>query len=91
MSLHGSSWIDRCRTPSIESTFGCMSRQNPSDHVPPAERRARAEWLSLLARLRAADGDDARLLRVRHAIASGEFQVDARAIAERLIARLLVS
>jgi anti-sigma28 factor (negative regulator of flagellin synthesis) len=45
----------------------------------------------LLARLQAADGGDVRLLRVRHAIASGEFQVDARAIAERLIARLLVS
>jgi len=67
-----------------------MSRENSSDHVPPAERRARAEWQSLLARLQAADGG-VRLLRVRHAIASGEFQVDARAIAERLIARLLVS
>jgi anti-sigma28 factor (negative regulator of flagellin synthesis) len=91
MSLHGSSWIDGCRTSSIESTFGCMSTENSSDHVPPAERRARAEWQSLLARLQAADGGDVRLLRVRHAIASGEFQVDARAIAERLIARLLVS
>jgi len=45
----------------------------------------------LLARLQATDGGDVRLLRVRHAIASGEFHVDARAIAERLIARLLVS
>jgi anti-sigma28 factor (negative regulator of flagellin synthesis) len=68
-----------------------MSIEHPTDPVPPTERRARAEWQSLLARLQAADGGDVRLLRVRHAIASGEFQVDARAIAERLIARLLVS
>jgi anti-sigma28 factor (negative regulator of flagellin synthesis) len=68
-----------------------MSINHPTDPIPPAERRARAEWQSLLSRLRAGDGGDARLLRVRHAIASGEFQVDARAIAERLIARLLVS
>ncbi|MGE5161288.1 MAG: flagellar biosynthesis anti-sigma factor FlgM [Betaproteobacteria bacterium] len=68
-----------------------MSSKHPTDPLPPAQRRARAEWQALLARLQAADGGDARLLRVRHAIASGEFQVDARAIAERLIARLLVS
>lgn len=68
-----------------------MSKAYPTDPVPPAERRARAEWQSLLARLQAADGSNVRLLRVRHAIASGEFQVDARAIAERLISRLLVS
>jgi anti-sigma28 factor (negative regulator of flagellin synthesis) len=68
-----------------------MSINHPTDPIPPGERRARAEWQSLLSRLQAADGGDARLLRVRHAIASGEFQVDARAIAERLIARLLVS
>jgi len=68
-----------------------MSIEQPTDPVPPAERQAHAEWQSLLARLKATDGGDVRLLRVRHAIASGEFQVDARAIAERLIARLLVS
>jgi len=68
-----------------------MSKAHPTDPAPPAERRARAEWQSLLARLQAANGGDVRLLRVRHAIASGEFQVDARAIAERLISRLLVS
>ena len=68
-----------------------MSIEHPTDPVPPAERRARAELQALLARLQAGDGADVRLLRVRHAIASGEFQVDARAIAERLIARLLVS
>lgn len=68
-----------------------MSIEQPTDPVPSAEGCARAEWQSLLARLQAGDGGDARLWRVRHAIASGEFQVDARAIAERLIARLLVS
>ncbi|HET9025279.1 MAG TPA: flagellar biosynthesis anti-sigma factor FlgM [Burkholderiaceae bacterium] len=67
-----------------------MSNEHRIDHVPSAEYRARAEWQSLLARLQA-DGGNVRLQRVRHAIASGEFQVDARAIAERLIARLLVS
>jgi len=76
---------------SIEATRGCMSIEQPTEPVPPAERHARAEWQSLLVRLQAAEGGDVRLLRVRHAIASGEFQVDARAIAERLIARLLVS
>jgi anti-sigma28 factor (negative regulator of flagellin synthesis) len=55
-----------------------------------ADGPAEDEWRSLLARMRAA-GDDDRLQRVRHAIASGEFQVDARAIAERLISRLLMS
>ncbi len=68
-----------------------MSKAQTTDQLPPAERRARAEWQALLTRLRAADGGDVRLLRVRHAIARGEFQVDARAIAERLISRLLVS
>jgi Anti-sigma-28 factor, FlgM len=91
MSLHGSSRTNGCRISAIESTFGGMSNAHPTDPAPPAERRARAEWQSLLARLQGADGGDVRLLRVRHAIASGEFQVDARAIAERLISRLLVS
>jgi anti-sigma28 factor (negative regulator of flagellin synthesis) len=68
-----------------------MSEAQTTDPLPPADRRARAEWQALLARLRASDGGDVRLLRVRHAIACGEFQVDARAIAERLISRLLVS
>ena len=76
--------------PSNRLSAACPRNTRPIT-VPPAERRARAEWQSLLARLQAGDGGDVRLLRVRHAIASGEFQVDARAIAERLIARLLVS
>ncbi len=56
-----------------------------------AEGRAREELESLLQRMRSTgDGND-RLQRMRHAIASGEFHGDARAIAERLIARLLTS
>lgn len=64
---------------------------HPNDDLSPDERRARTECQALMTRLQSADHADARLQRVRHAIASGEFQVDARAIAERLIARLLVS
>jgi anti-sigma28 factor (negative regulator of flagellin synthesis) len=64
---------------------------HPIDDLSPDERRARTECQALMARLQSVDHADARLQRVRHAIASGEFQVDARAIAERLIARLLVS
>lgn len=71
-----------------ESISRAMSEPHPINQVTPAERHALAEWQSLLTRLNATD---ARLRRVRHAIASGEFQVDARAIAERLISRLLSS
>ncbi len=68
-----------------------MSDHRECDPAPSANGRAGDEWQSLLQRMRAAgDGDD-RLQRLRLAIASGEFQVDARAIAERLISRLLVS
>jgi anti-sigma28 factor (negative regulator of flagellin synthesis) len=75
----------------IESTSSTMSSQHPIDQTSSAERHARAEWQSLLTRLNATDAPGTRLQRVRHAIASGEFQVDARAIAERLISRLLAS
>jgi anti-sigma28 factor (negative regulator of flagellin synthesis) len=68
-----------------------MRSEHPADQQAALETRALAEWESLLVRLRAAGAGDARLQRVRHAIASGEFQVDARAIAGRLIARFLVS
>ena len=68
-----------------------MRHEHPTHLEAAIERRALAEWESLLVRLRAAGAGDARLQRVRHAIASGEFQVDARAIAGRLIARFLVS
>ncbi len=68
-----------------------MPSHPPCDPIPPAESRARDEWQSLLQRMRSASDGEDRLQRVRHAIASGEFQVDANAIAERLIARLLMS
>jgi anti-sigma28 factor (negative regulator of flagellin synthesis) len=68
-----------------------MRDEHPTDLDAAIERRARAEWESLLVRLRAAGAADARLERVRHAIARGEFQVDARAVAGRLIARFLAS
>ncbi|MGZ8272552.1 MAG: flagellar biosynthesis anti-sigma factor FlgM [Burkholderiaceae bacterium] len=68
-----------------------MRNEHPTEQDAAIDRRARAEWESLLVRLRAATAADARLERVRHAIASGEFQVDARAIAGRLIARFLTS
>lgn len=68
-----------------------MRNGHLTDQDAGVERRARAEWESLLLRLRAAGAGDVRLERVRHAIASGEFQVDARAIARRLIARFLTS
>jgi anti-sigma28 factor (negative regulator of flagellin synthesis) len=75
----------------IESNFRAMSNHQPRNPKSSAEAQARAEWQSLLQRMRAAgDGDD-RLQRMRNAIASGEFQVDAHAIAERLISRLLMS
>jgi anti-sigma28 factor (negative regulator of flagellin synthesis) len=68
-----------------------MRDERPTHQDAAIERRARAEWESLLVRLRAAAAGDVRLERVRHAIANGEFQVDARAVAGRLIARFLAS
>ena len=68
-----------------------MRNEHPTDQAAAVEHRAQAEWKALLARLRAAGAADVRVERVRHAIASGEFQVDARAIAGRLIARVLAS
>lgn len=68
-----------------------MKNALPIDQAAADERQALAQWESLLARLQAADPSGARLQRVRHAIASGEFHVDPRAIAERLIARMLTS
>jgi anti-sigma28 factor (negative regulator of flagellin synthesis) len=62
-----------------------------NEHRTDQEAGVQHEWESLLVRLRAADAGDVRMQRVRHAIASGEFQVDARAIAGRLIARFLTS
>lgn len=68
-----------------------MPDQRERDPTSSTAGRAQDEWQSLLQRMRAAGDGSERLQRVRHAIASGEFQVDARAIAERLISRLLVS
>lgn len=68
-----------------------MRNEHPTDQAAAVEHRAQAEWEALLARLRATGIADVRVERVRHAIASGEFQVDARAIAGRLIARFLAS
>lgn len=68
-----------------------MKNAHPLDQAAADERQALAQWESLLARLQATDPSGARRQRVRHAIASGRFHVDARAIAERLIARMLIS
>ena len=68
-----------------------MRNEHLTQRDAGVERRARAEWESLLLRLQAAGAGDLRLERVRQAIVSGEFQVDARAIARRLIARFLTS
>lgn len=68
-----------------------MKNDHPYDQAAADERQARAQWELLLARLQSGTAADARLQRVRHAIASGEFHVDAHAIAERLLARMLTS
>ena len=68
-----------------------MRNAPPTDRAAGAEECARAECEALLARLRAAGAGEPRLERVRHAIARGEFQVNARVVAERLIARFLAS
>jgi anti-sigma28 factor (negative regulator of flagellin synthesis) len=68
-----------------------MKNAHPTVQAAADERQALVQWESLLARLQAAEPSGARLQRVRHAIARGEFHVDARAIAERLIARMLTS
>lgn len=70
-----------------------MKNAHLIDQPNTGERLAAEEWEALLGRLRSnrPDAAHARLQRVRHAIASGEFQVDARNIAERLIRRLLAS
>lgn len=68
-----------------------MKNAHPLDQAAAGERQASEQWESLLARLRGADPTERRLQRVRNAIARGEFHVDSRAIAERLIARMLTS
>jgi flagellar biosynthesis anti-sigma factor FlgM len=66
-----------------------MKNEHPIDLATSAERLAAAEWETLLGRLRAVP--ETRVQRLREAIASGDFQVDAGKIAERLIRRLLAS
>ena len=68
-----------------------MRNDHPTDQAAAIERQARAEWELLLVRLRAAVAAEVRRQRLRQAILSGEFQVDARAVASRLIARFLTS
>jgi anti-sigma28 factor (negative regulator of flagellin synthesis) len=68
-----------------------MRNDPPTDHAAAIERQAQAEWELLLVRLRATAAAEVRLQRVRRAIQAGEFQVDARAVASRLIARFRTS
>ena len=68
-----------------------MRNDHPTDQAAAVERQAHAEWELLLGRLRAAAAAEMRLERVRQAVRNGEFQVDARAVASRLIARFLTS
>jgi anti-sigma28 factor (negative regulator of flagellin synthesis) len=66
-----------------------MKNDHPIAVPSAAERAAHAVWDQLLGRLQRSAAAETRLRQVRRAIARGEFHVDARAIAERLIARLL--
>lgn len=68
-----------------------MGNEHLTDHTLTDERQARVEWDALLLRLQGLPPNDGRLDQVRHAIARGEFRVDPRAIAERLIAQFLTS
>jgi hypothetical protein len=68
-----------------------MKDEHFTDEPNTALHLARAECAALLLRLRQAppppQASATRLLRVRAAIATGEFHVDARNVAERLIRR----
>lgn len=68
-----------------------MSNSPLTARTADAEERARAECQALLARLQATGCAGPRVERVRQAIARGEFQVNARAVAGRLLARFLTS
>jgi anti-sigma28 factor (negative regulator of flagellin synthesis) len=82
--------MESCRTQAHEAIPSAMKREHRMDQDTSGEVQARNEWFALLDRLQEARPVDERLDRLREAIACGEFQVDARVIAERLIARLLV-
>ena len=71
-----------------------MNHEHVSEEIPapPTEPAAELVWTQLLNRLQAApvpESAEARLRRIRNAIARGQFHVNARTIADRLIARLL--
>ncbi len=60
--------------------------------APPAEPMARRVCAQLMNRLQveaSPASDEARLLRIRNAIARGHFHVNAGQLADRLIAELL--
>lgn len=75
----------------VHPGFPTMDSEHPIEQASADERRAEAQWAALLARLQAPAPGAERLRRVRNEIASGEFHVDARAIAERMLARWLTS
>jgi hypothetical protein len=68
-----------------------MKSESITDQPPGGAQLAQAEWASLLARLQGPAPMDVRIERVRLTITRGLFHVNARAIADRLIARLLTA
>ena len=69
-----------------------MRIESSAAHVPANERLAACVWARLLDRIqsnRAPACSEAHLARVRSAIALGQFHVNARSLADRLIERLL--
>jgi anti-sigma28 factor (negative regulator of flagellin synthesis) len=68
-----------------------MKYHQATDQDSVGEQIAQSEWNALLVRLRHRAAAERRVEAVRSAIVRGVFHVDASAIAERLIARLLAS
>jgi anti-sigma28 factor (negative regulator of flagellin synthesis) len=68
-----------------------MKYDQATDQDSVGEQIAQSEWNALLVRLRHRAAAERRVEAVRSAIVRGVFHVDASAIAERLIARLLAS
>lgn len=72
-----------------------MKHENVTDEaLAPTEPSPELVWMQLFDQLQrgpCTGSDDVRLRRIRNAIARGKFHVDARAIADRLIARLVLS
>ncbi len=69
-----------------------MRTEHTAARPPAAERLAACVWARLLDRMqsdRAPACSEAHLARVRNAIALGQFHVNARSLADRLIERLL--